>query len=70
MFENKNCTKSILRWQFQMFYQKAAVMEALVLKSGFFRFYAPLCIHPSGSVLLLVKHLELPASIICKVFNF
>jgi len=25
-----------------MFYQKAAVMDMLVFKSGFFRFYAPL----------------------------
>ena len=27
--------------KFQMFYQKTAVMGALVLKSGIFRFYAP-----------------------------
>ncbi len=38
-----------------MFYQKAAVMDMLVFKSGFFRFYAPLHIHPSESVLSVVK---------------
>jgi len=43
-----------------MFYQKAAVMDTLVLKPCFLRLYAPLRIHPSGSGLLLVKHLELP----------
>ncbi len=43
-----------------MFYQKAAVMDTLVLKPCPLRLYAPLRIHPSGSVLPLVKHLELP----------
>jgi len=55
VYENKNCTKSILRWQFQMFYHKVAVMDTLVLKPCFLGLYAPLCIHPSGSVLLLVN---------------
>mgnify|MGYP006990241548 CR=1 FL=1 len=31
---------------FQMFYQKAAVMDTLVLKPCFLRLYAPLRIHP------------------------
>jgi hypothetical protein len=34
-------------------------MDTLVLKSGFFRFYAPLRIHPSASVLSVVKYLEI-----------
>jgi len=38
-----------------MFYHKAAVMGALVLKSGIFRFYAPLRIPSKRKRLLLVK---------------
>ena len=37
-------------------------MGPLGLKPCFLRLYAPLRIHPSGSGLLVVKHLELPAS--------
>jgi len=38
-----------------MFYHKAAVMDSLVLKPRNMGLYAPLRIHPSGSVLLLVN---------------
>ena len=46
--------------KFQMFYQKTAVMGALVLKSGIFRFYAPLRIPSKCKRAALGKHLELP----------
>jgi len=43
-----------------MFYQKAAVMGALVLKSGSFRFYAPLRIPSKRERAAVGKILELP----------
>jgi len=53
-----------------MFYQKAAVMDTLVLKSCLLRLYAPLRIHPSENVLLLVKLWNCQSHIICKTSNF
>ena len=38
-----------------MFYQKAAVMDTLVLKPCILRLYAPLRIHSSANVLLMVN---------------
>ncbi len=65
-----------------MFYQKAAVMNTLVLKSRIKCFvetlglYAPLRIHPSAmrakpccTWLFVGKILELPEPIIYKIFN-
>ena len=53
--------------KFQMFYQKAAVMDTLVLKPCSLRLYAPLRIHPGAmrakpcvTWLSVGKHLELP----------
>jgi len=43
-----------------MFYQKAAVMGALVLESGLFRFYAPLRIPSKRKRAAGGKILELP----------
>jgi len=43
-----------------MFYHKAVVIKALVLKSGFFRFYAPLCIPSKPGRAAIGKTLELP----------
>ena len=46
--------------KFQMFYHKAAVWGALVLKSGLFRFYAPLRIPSKRKRAAGGKILELP----------
>ncbi len=64
--------------KFQMFYQKAAVMGTLVLKSGFFRFYAPpripykrnACKAMLQTWLWGGKILELPEMVTYEVFNF
>ena len=60
MFENKNPTKIILLWQIPKFYQKAAIIRALMLKSGIFRFYAPLRIPSKRKRAAGGKILELP----------
>ena len=59
-FKTKIIQRVYYSGKLQMFYQKAAVMETLVLKSGIFRFYAPLRIHPSASVLLVVNICNFP----------
>ncbi len=56
--------------KFQIFYQKAAVMDTLVLKPCPLRLYAPLRIHPSGSGLLLVKFWNCQSHITCEISNF
>ena len=55
--------------KFQMFYQKAAVMDTLVLKPCSLGLYAPLRIHPSGSGLLLVKFWNCQSHITCKLYS-
>ena len=56
--------------KFQIFYQKAAVMDTLVLKPCPLRLYAPLRIHPSGSGLPGVKFWNCQSHITCEISNF
>ncbi len=60
-----------------MFYQKAAVMDTLVLKPCFLRLYAPPGIHPGAmrtkpcvTWLSVGKHLELPEPVNLCTFEF
>jgi len=58
--EIKNPTKLILLWQVPNVLPKGSCMGTLVLKSGIFRFYAPLRIPSKCKRVALGKHLELP----------
>jgi len=76
VFENQIYTKIILLWQIPNVLPKSSCMGTLVLKSGFFRFYAPLRIPSKRNAakpcckhgFLLVKFWNCQSYITFKVF--